>query len=309
VKRILSTVIVVFLSIPSLGYSGETTISGRVTDELGNVIESICVVAYRAPGDQYAGGATNADGKYSFEILPGVYRLRFSECHGDTGGNRLEFLPQWYPSRASFVQADPVVVGHSGAIADAAMVRGGKIRGRVLTSDGVPLPDIRIAARSLDAVEVISWRTDHDGSFTVPMLDGDYKLQFTDGSASVPHRAEEWFGGSDFWTADVIRVGAREVVDVIDTTMGVDAGCDQTGPDSDNDGLFDCREALIYTDVIRADTDGDGFGDQIEYWGGTCAGIEVEHSGPTDPLSTPLLRLGGANGTVTPLRDLAPLCS
>jgi outer membrane protein OmpA-like peptidoglycan-associated protein len=80
--------------------------------------------------------------------------------------------------------------------------------------------------------------------------------------------------------------GVKDGSDDCPTVPGDDKGCpkvDNSGPDTDKDGISDAMEAKIGTNPKNADTDGDGLNDGEEYLGVDSPSTTAKASEKSDP--------------------------
>ncbi|MDG1333143.1 MAG: OmpA family protein [Crocinitomicaceae bacterium] len=86
--------------------------------------------------------------------------------------------------------------------------------------------------------------------------------------------------------ADSDGDGVNDGEDACPTIAGDDKGCpkvDNSGPDSDKDGLSDAMEAKIGTNPNNPDSDGDGLNDGEEFLGADSPSTSANASGKSNP--------------------------
>ncbi len=194
-------------------------ISGRVTDSAGEGIENIQVEALYENGAQDFYTETDADGNYSFLLLPaGTYRLHF-----DNRG--LNYFSEWYSDKNNAETADPVVLAEGGLTTDinAQLTTGGIISGRVTDQSGNGISQGSVTAFFPDYGWAGSSSTEANGSYTISHLpSGNYKVYF-EGNVS-PGFVPEWYNEqAGFETADSVAVTVENTTSNIDaqlTAMG-----------------------------------------------------------------------------------------
>ncbi|MFV0316511.1 MAG: carboxypeptidase regulatory-like domain-containing protein [Microthrixaceae bacterium] len=168
---------------------GEGSIPGNVVDESMQPIESICVNAYDSNGNFAASGVTDMVGDYSLENLPvGAYTLELQDCTG-TG----TYPPQFFNKVNNRAEATPVdVFDGMDTPTDVTMSSGFEVSGQVTdeTSSGMSGIDIEVL---LPSGNWYAWAlTDANGEYTVPVLDGTYKIRFRDLNSN--YATEYWNG-------------------------------------------------------------------------------------------------------------------
>ena len=86
--------------------AGSGSISGTVTDDLGNPVDPICVDAVLPNEVIQAGVLTQADGSYTITgLATGTYKVLFGQCWSTT-----EYVMEWYQEKSDISSADPVSV-------------------------------------------------------------------------------------------------------------------------------------------------------------------------------------------------------
>jgi 5-hydroxyisourate hydrolase-like protein (transthyretin family) len=126
--------------------------------------------------------STGADGSYALGLEPGQYRIGFD------GGQAL--ATEYYEDSSTLASSTPVVLTTSGRRLDATLDASPVIRGTVRSDvGGTPLAGIHVsAAVRKDYSDGPYWQTQSsavtqgDGSYTLPVPEGTYRLQFSGGS-------------------------------------------------------------------------------------------------------------------------------
>lgn len=183
-------------------------LSGTVTAD-GEPVENVFVGVFDADDvccTWVAGGATDSDGEFRFDVPNGTYRLLFHPWDG-------ALLAEWWQDAGSFeLGADVVVAGGDVEDLDAELSGGTGIRGTV-TGDGEPLENVYVGAYSATAgvccEYVAGTGTNEDGEYTLSVPAGDYKLMFYPWDGEFT--AEWWNNATDYDTATTVTVGATDV--------------------------------------------------------------------------------------------------
>lgn len=198
-------------------------IGGKVTDATsGTPIQSVFVRAYTSttssPYSYVAYDFTDASGLYTLsQLQPGTYFIGF-----DPPSNT-DYVGAYFNNKTSLASADPVSVTYHTVVTDAnaALVIGGKIRGRVTAVDNsAPLKNVYVTAYYPDLCGVLVPSayayTDASGYYTVTgLLSGTYRIGF-DFSG---YRDEYYNNKADLASADPIAVAQGAIVSGIDAML------------------------------------------------------------------------------------------
>lgn len=289
------------------------TIAGRITTEDGTPLQA-CATAYDDTSEPvFHVSNDRSTGFYQLvKLRAGVHRVFLYDCAGR------EHVGEWFENAWAGFEATPIEldVGEDVTGVDAALTLGGVVRGVVTDAAGQPLEDICVY-EPFDREYAATW-TASDGSFElVGLRPGSWAIEFRDCRAAYYHGHREYF-----------EIEAASTLDVRVILRAGLGRCDDR--DSDGDGLSDCREVELRTDMNDADTDGDGLGDgrevdQIgsdpldvdtdndlfsdgfEVNGGSCHGLEtLTTSDPTHAGSTPYSPT--THGVRTLPELIAPIC-
>jgi protocatechuate 3,4-dioxygenase beta subunit len=155
-------------------------IRGTVTGSDGRPISSVGVSAMLLAGDMRSYTASTDDaGNYTIIGLEaGSYAVCFDPSN--VMGPDLGYSSECYDNQPSVDTADPVVIGDAGAItADAVLVGGTAITGRVTDSNGAGVSAVRVVVTSTTSAQSgYAWMYE-DGSYEVRGLRaGDYTVCF-----------------------------------------------------------------------------------------------------------------------------------
>jgi hypothetical protein len=220
---------------PAIGETG--SIKGKVTDAVTTAgIEGIEVCAWPLePGEEEAGfpecTLSAAGGAYKLPALPvGKYAVEFTTPFNST----LDYVLQYYDDESSFEEATPVTVtGGAAPTASAAMVKGGRVSGKVTAVPG---------GGPIEGIEVCVWsaapgnesfgcsETNTSGEYLATGLaPGGYKVGFRSPPESHLNYVTQYYSGeSSFLAGDEISV-AKEV-----TTENINAALRSAGLPPEN---------------------------------------------------------------------------
>lgn len=186
------------------------TISGIVRSAAScAAVESVSVLAYEAhlgaiTISPLGGATTDASGLFELQVPRGTYRVLFIPPDDSALASR------WWTNQPSYVRATPINVDHIGI--DVLLPHGVSITGTVLSDSGAPQPAGVRATRALsdeyDFVTAAS--TDRSGHYTLMVLPGEYRLQF---SALPPWAGQWWEKRNSYAQSDNIAV-AQDIKDV-----------------------------------------------------------------------------------------------
>ncbi|MGN6257942.1 MAG: hypothetical protein ACTHN3_09385 [Solirubrobacterales bacterium] len=197
-------------------------IEGTVTASVGGAgIGEVEVCAWGIADERFGGCTeTQSDGSYVLHGLEaGEWGIEFWPWEGN-------FLPQFYNHKASWSEADPVLVGSGESISgiDAQLDPGAAIAGHITSASGAPLEEINACALDASSGELVRCRwSDAQGAYELPRLPpGQYKVgfsleeeEFDDGFAT-----QFWNNQPTFATANVIPLATGQTVTGIDARLG-----------------------------------------------------------------------------------------
>ncbi|MFZ4434176.1 MAG: carboxypeptidase regulatory-like domain-containing protein, partial [Microthrixaceae bacterium] len=168
------------------------TLTGRVTDASnGAPLSSVCISLYDLDGNLVRNRFTcSQGGAYVLSgLAPGAYRVQFSNFGG-------RYIEQWFSGRPDRVSSDPVNISVAGpSTADAAMVLGGSISGRVTAKvGGAPLAGVCVQlVKATGGFGGFGGCTGPDGRYQSNGLPpGQYKVRFEPSSSEF---LGTWFDG------------------------------------------------------------------------------------------------------------------
>jgi 5-hydroxyisourate hydrolase-like protein (transthyretin family) len=205
------------------------SISGSVTDSLGNPLQGIQVTLFRYNSggefwEELQDVTTDSAGQYLFsQVETGNYRLRFVDPSETHAGE--------YHSDAYIVEsaADVVVTTDNETVVNESLGDAASISGTVTNNSGTPLIGIavnfyRINNSTAQREYLFSRNTAADGTYSIGGLpDGTFLVEFTDYSPEATYAREYYNGKSTLEAADTFDV--QEGQDV----TGIDASLDAAG--------------------------------------------------------------------------------
>ena len=196
------------------------TITGKVTLPAGVNSYSVYANLYRASDNARLNSiSVNSDGGYSIRgLAAGSYKIEF-------GGYNSGVLTQWYNKAATIDTATPVTVaeGQSLTVADATLVKGGVISGKITAPPGTNLTAAQVYATRTNVIDGSSslGYVNYDGTYSVIGLEpGTYKLQFSGGYSGAE---DSWYGGTSAATAKALTIAAEQTLPGVDMTVATGA--------------------------------------------------------------------------------------
>lgn len=229
-------------------------ISGRIVEgATGLPLNGITVYAYTPSGALIATTTTGSNGAFSFSLPPGDYRI----VTADLGRT---FAPGYYGSTRAFETSTVVPLSAGGVQPNLqlALIRGGTISGSVRDAAGNALRDVTIAAYNLDGTLHASATSQLDGTYSLLVAPGAYKLVTFDPDFGY---ATQFFGGAlDFSSAGAVGVAAGQNIHGFDFTLaaaGVVTGIVREGSQP-RAGITVAAYDVAGLLVASATTDADG---------------------------------------------------
>ena len=181
-------------------------ISGRVTGPSGRGIRNIFVYA-ADPDFSYwiDGSTTDSNGNYSLNAPAGTWKVHFS-----SSPSTANYAPEWYDNKNYFQVGDLVTVvpGKTTFNVNAWLEIGGTISGRVTDTTANGIAGVYVQPYDLNDDTIIfnGATTNSEGSYTIPLRAGSYKVGFSL-SPGAPNFASEWYNNkNDFQSADSVMV-------------------------------------------------------------------------------------------------------
>lgn len=202
------------------------TISGRVTDAAGDPIAGVIVQV--GTGTSGPATVTDSGGHYTLVVpYTGVTTVRFD-------GSGLGWVPEYYDDAVQSYQATQLTIGRGATIVDvdAVLAIGATIQGRVLDTDGQPVPGVFVGISEESTFDSRSATTAADGTYSVlGLAAGRYRIAYFPTSATGLLYEYHSDAGT-YSEADVIALaaGATFVADATLERAGSIAGT-VVGPD------------------------------------------------------------------------------
>jgi hypothetical protein len=199
-------------------------IQGTVKDSIGKEISGIYVQAfevnfgYTSTGNGISQKTTDSAGRYSLEVLDGIYKVFFQREAS------ISYLGQWWNGASSFSGATPVEVAGGSTVtgidATMAIASGGILTGQVTGPNGAVVQNVIVWVYDYDQPEK-SWDplasgvtniygdyVINRGNFTTHLPPGNYKIRCADNNTGNNNQIEWWQGKTSFSTADPFVVTA-----------------------------------------------------------------------------------------------------
>jgi protocatechuate 3,4-dioxygenase beta subunit len=169
-------------------------------------------------GALIAEAVTNASGLYTVtNLLPGVYKLELNTPSDS------DYASEWYADQVDQESATLVnVAANSITTADAALVRGGRITGRVTAADSGAALDVIISAYWPDGRFAASALTNASGYYTLTgLFTGSYQLNFSPNASGVSagYLSENYDGQRSERTATLVNVNVPTTTGDINATL------------------------------------------------------------------------------------------
>jgi len=195
-------------------------IVGRITDKLGHPAAQIAVSMLRY--DLTAGGSwndintayTDANGYYGGQVLPGRYRLYFSDLRSAPN----YYINEYYDNAPDLESAtDITITGQSTITINATLAAKARITGTVTDSSGNPAVGIRVSL--YEETEFNGWlsnfsvETDNNGNYVIGGLSsGAYRVGFSDERGNRLYNNEFYNDRATVQEADDIIVPTDEAI-------------------------------------------------------------------------------------------------
>jgi hypothetical protein len=211
------------------------TMTGRVVDETGAPVVGACAGLQSVSGG-FNGfrGCTDSDGRWRIEQLrPSAYKVFISRG----APHNADLVERYYPASPDSSTAVPVVVveGVDVPSVDVVLPHGGRVRGRVTSTDGTPLVGACVSARGL-SYSSNSATTAADGTYLIRGVDvGAYHVRVS--RCSAGNWAPTWYGSSGDRqpTTEGLQISLGQDITGIDVAL--EPGAVVTGRLVDSAGL------------------------------------------------------------------------
>lgn len=200
-------------------------LSGIVTDDAGNPVSDVTVMAMPVDGEGgWYGASTAADGAYRLPGLPaGSYRVKF-----ETSMTAASVVGEWWNGAKSEADASVVSVTE-GEVVDgisAQLAAGAELSGIVRDGQGAPMMDVQVVLRDAAGQWLRYTHTGPDGSYSIRGVDaGSYRLSYSaQVDQSITTLKEWWNNAPDLASADELVVTAATDISGLDVVLSVDDG-------------------------------------------------------------------------------------
>ncbi len=209
------------------------TISGRVTNTLGNGIDDVNVRIYDGDANQQSVYAnTDSNGYYTISgLYPGSYKVWFDAYY------TWEYASEWYDDKDSFDTGDTVAVASGGTTSniDAVLLAGGEVHGYVNNSYWGGIEGVVVAVYDLNHRLICSFLTESNGYYYVNALPaGSYKIYFDPAYADGQYIAEWYFDKANFDSATPVVVNAGSSIRNATTILSLGKRISITSPTSNS---------------------------------------------------------------------------
>jgi putative cell wall-binding protein/5-hydroxyisourate hydrolase-like protein (transthyretin family) len=248
------------------------TLSGTVTsDDSGLGVANARVVAWRCDPISYPDGwywanstQTGGGGGYSMSLMPGVYRIQFSDQQ-----QPVRFLSEYHEDAEATGATHVTVMSGSTTTVDAGLATGGAIAGTVTDEmSGAPLEGVYVYvyARFGAYLYQVAWTsTGADGTYTAGGLPtGAYVAYYQ--ATDSGHRSEWYDDAASVSTAHLLPVDAGETLPGVDIALTPNHTVSGTVTDAFDGRLIHAIEVILYREAPDAyewwdstDTDPTGF--------------------------------------------------
>ncbi len=198
------------------------SITGRVLDESSDPVNDHCVrVLDPATGTAAVTAHTGSDGRWSVELPPASYQVRFDGC---TDGG--PFAREYWQNAADIDAAATFALapGQAKTGVDAALEPAASIAGDLSRPGGAAVNNacVRVYDPDHPDVEVASTNTDPNGHYRVTNLAASgYKVMFEPGCTQSSELKDEYFNDKGtFASADVVTLSAGQSNTSVSAVLG-----------------------------------------------------------------------------------------
>ncbi|MFG1868010.1 carboxypeptidase regulatory-like domain-containing protein [Micromonospora arborensis] len=189
--------------------SATGTIAGRIVDTAGRPVPDLNISANDIDANNWAGGRTDEDGRFTMTALPGRYRVSFNPVEGS-------YQTQYVPGSLDEVDAAVFDVRADTQIEvnDTALPVGG-LAGRFTTAAGAPLANADVSVNTVNSHSGAWTQTDANGEFTVQLIQGSYIVGLYAGE-----RQQYYRGKLTSMEADHVEVRGGQQTRITDSLLG-----------------------------------------------------------------------------------------
>ncbi len=188
-------------------------VSGTIIESgSGLPLSAITVYAFTPSGALIASTTTGSNGAFTLSLPPGDYRI----VAADLGR---AFAPGFYGATRAFETATVLTLPAGGVQPNVqlALTRGGTISGAVRDAAGNAVRDVTVAAYNLDGTLHTTATSQLDGTYSLLVAPGAYKLVAFDPDFAF---ATRFFGGArDFASASTVGVAAGQNIHGFDFSL------------------------------------------------------------------------------------------
>jgi len=252
-------------------------ITGRVTAaDTHNPLQDVYVYVSTSCSDWYGYAQTDANGVYTVTAVPtgNNYTVDFDPALSSSALTK-EYIEQYYNNKPDSSSATPVAVTAPNVVnnIDAALLRGGQIKGLVTGQGSVGLPAVSVTADGANN-GYASTTTDATGAYTITGLVSDtYRVEFSPFSygASKDYAYQFYNTKSTWTTANTVTVAAPNVIPNINQVLPL--GSHITGRVTTADTSSPMQDAFI--SVYAGD------GHSVSYVSTNASGVYTTSALPT----------------------------
>lgn len=228
-------------------------ISGRIRDDAGAIVAGADACAHPTkPDDPVLCAKSGADGTYTIDAKPDVYRLEVSGASGQ------RLVSQWARGRAFLEEAD-VLDARTADVpdVDVTLIHGVLLKG-VVTFAGQPVEDAQVCIRTLAAP--LPWeceRTDKKGNYAALREPGQYYVWTVPPGtiAAVPQWYDRGLTGVD---STAVNLDRDRTINVALTGGPTVRGTLRDSSGQVVQGALVCIDTAFTTGRICRETDGNG---------------------------------------------------
>jgi hypothetical protein len=209
-------------------------ISGQVTDLSGNPIANADVTAFDLNNQGVSSSRTDSNGNFLLSLPQGTYKIL---C--DPWQTGRYYAAQWYNNKSNFSEADPVPVGPGLPIPGISfqLSSGDKITGWVTNSERNGVAGVHVTAYHLNYQWINHIQTGPDGSYTLSVQPGTYKIYF-DPNPIGQNYAEEWYNDKkSFNFANLVTVSPGQVKSDINAQLELKGAISGSVTDGSGNGI------------------------------------------------------------------------
>lgn len=186
-------------------------LTGELRTAAGDPLDAVYVSAYDEENGEWAGGMTDADGRYRFHARPGRYVVSFQPNYDSS-------QEQYIPGKLDTVDAARFEVrAGEETIANDTALPVGSLSGKFIDQAGQPVSGVEVSLyTSRQSYALYAGRTNANGVFRVStLLAGTYQVGFEDGD-----RVQYFRGKLRIEDADPVVVHGGESTQITEKRLG-----------------------------------------------------------------------------------------